>query len=240
MATELLTPTTEYPDPLLQEAHDFMAAAEGVDRLPEEDRPARGFTVSNYVHAKHPDATDAELAVHADNLAGYLVTVYKQRQQHQEHVKALAQMQREQADAYERGEVERDEAEMSKLEMTLQIYASDFHPDSERTIRLPQGELARRAGGEAIKLADVDRQHFIDWLAVNDVEEYDRLVKTMLNVNLVELKKCLAKGSEGRVVWKPSGEYFEVQDRDESGAPGLLQQLAYVEQRPDTFSVKPA
>ena len=220
-------PNSDTPTRLLlpgeQEALDFLAEVQAEEFKPEEER--QPFTIMRKA-AGDP--------VRAAGLADYLLQVYAQAEDAEAQVKAIAQAARDKADAWEADQLVRAKQEKERLAGHLRVYATDAYPSSTRTIRLPSGDLKRRAGFDSLKLGD--EAEILDWLRTHDPDGWDDLVKLKPKLDLTAFKKRLDK-SGGYVVYKPTGEYVMVEDVE--GDVAVEKKLATYETTPDSFSVKP-
>ncbi len=216
--TRLLLPGEE-------EALNYLAASTDTEAQTEPDNR---FTILKYCEGD---------PVRAAGLASHLVMVYGQMQEAAQQVRAIAALHRAQVDAWEADQLERIDAEQERLAHHLQVYADDAYPRATRTIRLPNGELRRRAGSERIKLAS--EEELLEWLREHDPEGWDDLVKLVPKLDLAAFRKRLEKVGDGGVTYTPTGEYLATEGPVAGGEIPFERKLGWVETSPETFTVKP-
>jgi hypothetical protein len=120
---------------------------------------------------------------------------------------------------------------MERLENLLQLFASSYFGEKERTIRLPGGDLKRIRGGPRLKLADDEVA--LEWVKREaPAEDYNELVTVLEKLDRRLLTKRL-KRTEAGIVYEPTGELLQPLLRED----GNEHLVAYVEQQPDTFKV---
>ena len=162
------------------------------------------FDLMNYEVEDHDEANEA-FAITNDSLASWALRKLKAMSDRCKEVQAIAEVEYQRIDAWERCETGKTKDKAIGLEMLLFAYAKEQRALGRKTITLPYGSVASRTTQDKLDFGPT----FEEWASLNAT--YLLTKKVSYLPNREEVKKAIAEGFPvSGVTVVPGGVNFSI------------------------------